>query len=162
MFGLGREILRVIGQTARDTQQQIDSMRLQMSRLIDALADLGGISKDYIVLRAELAASQAQLGQLQSSFTWLTEHVNRLERERAELLARVLGVSFPAMTLESTAPTPTQSRIVGRPLEADEDNYAGSIPALQAVGALFEDVGDEHAAQLGARHDSMGNVTWTK
>lgn len=158
MFGLGREIVRSLerlAENALDNRQQLEAMKGQLS-------DLAGIGKDYITLRSELAASQAQLGQLQSSFTWLTEHVNRLERERAELLARVLGVSFPAMTLESTAPTPTQSRIVGRPLEADDDSYAGSIPALQAVGALFEDVGDENAAQLGARHDSMGNVTWTK
>lgn len=111
----------------------------------------------------EVVALSEQLGQLQSSFTWLTEHVNRLERERAELMARVLAVNFPAMRLDRLeapdAPTPTQTRIVGRPAE---DDYAGTIPALQAVGALFEDVGDEHAAALGARHDAMGNVTWTK
>lgn len=160
MFGIWREVIRSlerISQDAEDTRQHVTSMASQLS-------DLAGIGKDYIKLRSELAANQAQLGQLQSSFTWLTEHVNRLERERAELMARVLAVSFPAMSIDRTgpadaAPTPTQTRIVGRPVE---DDYGNSIPALQAVGALFEDVGDEQAAALGARHDAMGNVTWTK
>lgn len=153
---LGREVVRSVERLSADLNAKVETMQRQV-------ADLLQIATDYVKLRSELAASQAQLGQLQSSFGWLTEHVNRLERERAELMARVLAVNFPAMTLDRTgateAPTPTQSRILGRPAE---DDYAGTIPALQAVGALFEDVGDEAASALGARHDSMGNVTWTK
>jgi len=111
--------------------------------------------------QTELASKTAELAALRASFEWLTEHVNRLERERSELLARLMGVSLPAMSLgvREDVPTPTQTQVFGR---AAEDEYGGSIPALQAVGALFEDVGDEHASQLGARHDAMGNVTWTK
>lgn len=100
-----------------------------------------------------------QLSQLQSSFEWLTTHVNRLERERAELFARVLNLQLPAMTLErqkeeSTSP----SQIAGTP----GDSYENTIPALQAVGGLFEDVGDDAAARMGIQHDGMGNVKWTR
>ncbi len=116
----------------------------------------------HVKTQQELLDARAQIAALRSSFEWLTEHVNRMEQERAALLSRVLGLTVPAMNIgrEATdAPTPTQSRIVGRPAE---DEYAGTIPALQAVGALFEDAGDEGAAALGAKHDAMGNVTWTK
>lgn len=111
---------------------------------------------------AEEVAAHAQtreaLAALRATQAWLHEHVNRLEADRQALLARVLQVQVPAMHL-SVAPEPTPTP-QGSP--EDQDAYASTIPALQAVGSLFEDVGDEAAAELGVGHDEHGNVIWRR
>lgn len=131
-----------------------------------AQTELTGAKISLQETREELHESHAnvlrlteQLAQLRSSFEWLTNHVNRLERERAELFARVLNLQLPAMSLErQKEESVSPSQIAGTP----GDSYEDSIPALQAVGGLFEDVGDDAAAKMGIKHDDMGNVKWTR
>lgn len=110
----------------------------------------------------KLKAERDQLVALKASFEWLTNHVNRLETERNLLTQRVLGMNLPPMQLERVPddpPTPTQSRIVGRPRE---DDYASSIPAAQAMQTIFEDIGDDAAKEQGIEHDEAGNVVYTR
>lgn len=130
-----------------------DTTRLAKSRQIS--------ETDLADLHAKLLSTTEQLAALRSTFAWLTEHVNRLERERAILFQRVLLLNVPAMELsraQSEPPTPGENRIVGKPIE---DQYDHTVPGAQAL-SIFEDVGDQTAALMGIQHDDMGNVRWTK
>lgn len=133
-----------------------DTVAAQLKKANETVAELREVVHEQHAMELSLTS---QLSQLQSSFEWLTQHVNRLERERAELFARVLNLQLPAMTLErEKAPSISPSQVVGVP----GDSYENTIPALQAAGGLFEDVGDDAAARLGVGHDDMGNVKWTR
>jgi hypothetical protein len=78
--------------------------------------------------------------------------LNQVEAERAMLLSRVTGVPTfaPAITRAPDAP-------LHRPLESSEP---GSI--LDGLSALFEDVGDDMAAKIGAGHDQFGALQFEK
>lgn len=118
---------------------------------------------EVVQLRERVAQLERQLATTQANFEWLSAHVNRLEAERSTLLSRVLHLQLPAPEIvrDHTAapPTPTQNRIAGVPVE---DDYANSIPALQAMQNAFEDMGDEAASALGIVHDRAGNVVHTR
>lgn len=152
---------------SRAEYQKLVTAAAAAEHLQARLEDTKAIRLTLAELRAQSAKERErelklteQLAQLRSSFEWLTTHVNRLERERAELFARVLNLQLPAMSLErEPQPSISPNQVVGRPAE---DSYENSIPALQAAGGLFEDVGDEAASRLGVGHDDMGNVKWTR
>lgn len=121
-------------------------------------------SRDHdenIELRTKVAQLTQQLTVAQTNFDWLAAHVNRLEAERSQLLSRVLAISFPAPEIvrDTPPPTPTQSRFAGVPVE---DEYANSIPAVQAMQNAFDDIGDEAASTLGIIHDRQGHVVHTR
>jgi exonuclease VII large subunit len=108
------------------------------------------------------AATREQLAALRSTLTWMTEHVNRLEQDRQALFAKVLDVQLPALEVRVTRRAEAEAASAPTPGAGPEgqDEYAETIPALQAAGVLFEDVGDEAARQLGIEHDELGNVRW--
>jgi hypothetical protein len=114
-----------------------------------------------VVLETEKTALTQQLAALRASFEWLTQHVNRLERERAVLLQRVLGVTLPVPEI-GRASEPDRVGVATPPTAPTQPDYSTTIAGLQALGAAFEDVGDELAAQLGLRHDEFGNVRSTR
>ena len=121
---------------------------------------------------SQIAMLEAEAARLRASCDWLAQHVSELKVERAQLFERVLNVSLPVISIaredaderpsrppELTpevlrsmaaryAPMPTGERgtvfnpAVERPIPAAE------AEAMAAM-AIFEDVGDAKARELG-------------
>jgi hypothetical protein len=77
----------------------------------------------------------------QNNFEWARLRLNQVEQERSTLLASMLKAPIGALEIERRL-TPAEG--AGMPHIPD---------------ALFEDVGDEAASQLGVEHDDLGVVT---
>jgi hypothetical protein len=109
------------------------------------------------------AALRQQLAVQQQNFDWLANHVNRLEIERSQLLARIAGIGVVAPQIVRD-PTPQPPGIIGgipvqdRP-EGEEPGMA--LAAMQS--SSFEDMGDAAAQQFGVQHDpKTGSVIYTR
>lgn len=102
---------------------------------------------------AEARASQLcqQAAVQQQNFDWLANHVNRLEVERATLLARCLdiGVAVPTIGRVTTLPLHT----LGIPVTDRPDNEEPGMAATAMQAGSFEDMGDLAADQFGVCHD---------
>jgi hypothetical protein len=88
----------------------------------------------------------SRLAALQSTLDWMTTHLNQVERERAELFAKVTGVGT-AVPVIRTERSPLHS--TPAPVETPDG-------VLSGMSALFEDMGDESATRLGVHLDSDG------
>ena len=86
------------------------------------------LQAELAVSRAECAAAKLQLGITQSNFSWLTNQVNALQAERAQLLEKAYNIRVPVPEIMRTATSPR-------------------LPAI--TDELFEDMGDEMATKLG-------------
>lgn len=121
---------------------------------------------DYLATHHELASARAarevlsrELAIKQQNVDWLTQHVNRLEVERAELIARVLDLRFPVPMITRDLPPVGMGRAI-----PETDRPAGEPVGVAAASlglSTFEDVGDDLAAHLGIGHDLAGNVRFS-
>lgn len=117
---------------------------------------------------ADTRAAEAtrQLAVMQQNFDWLANHVNRLERERQTLLARLLDVGLVAPQIGRTSTGPARpGAIVGAPIPEEDrpatDEIGMALAGVQA--SSFEDMGDVAAGLYGVAHDpTTGMVTYTK
>jgi len=82
--------------------------------------------------RAKRETSIARIAHLESSFTWLTKHVNTLALQNGELLHRITGLPTPVAQIERGPVAPPGS-------------FGGDGPNV----ALHEDMGDEAAKREG-------------
>lgn len=89
----------------------------------DVVADL---KEEVSALRAERDALKLQLATTQIQFDWLRVKVNGMEIERAQLLEKAYNIKVPVPEIVRTT---------------------GKTPSFNS--ALFEDVGDEVAKELG-------------
>lgn len=121
---------------------------------------------------------RARLASQQTTIDWLITHVNTLTLERAQLYQRI-GVYVPVPEIARTSPAPGVDRYevpdhqraadVGELLAAARDlrsdAEAQRTRSENAVGAempdalaIFEDVGDTVARQIGRAHDDAGQA----
>lgn len=146
--------------------------------IVDTVAQLVAQKEINAKLEAALAAEKARVD-------WFMQHVNELKVERAALYER-LGVHLPVPTIERVGPVHYPS---AAPLPGMDDNYvppAGGQPAdLGNILATardvreraeqarrqppmdlpfqgFDDIGDEAAAAIGAKHDGTGRVIYER
>jgi len=85
------------------------------------------LREDLAVVRAERDSLKLQLATSQNHFDWLRVRVNALEIERVQLIEKAYGIKVPA------------PEITRQP----------AVPHLDFNTALFEDVGDKQAKELG-------------
>lgn len=103
--------------------------------------DLFQVSKESAdALRTELATVRAERDALklseataQSHFSWLTLRVNALEAERAQLIQKAFGIHIPVPEIVRTT----------------SNQRAGNSNVFELTSALFEDLGDAAAKELG-------------
>lgn len=136
-----------------------------------------------IAEKAVNAELRAQLARERERFAWAAEMMNELRLERAELYRRI-GIVVPTPQIEraSTPPLPgaDDNYVVpdgGKAADIGELMAAArelrdkrTRPALKdlavppaAIGAdMFEDVGDDGAAAIGAQHDTAGNLVYAR
>jgi hypothetical protein len=133
----------------------------------DLLRRNAALEQQVTDLRVDLARAHAHLD-------WLSQHVSALTTERAILFDRVLNIQIPALTVarETVAPSPP-SDAVAPPLTPE---LLRALPPVytrpvgvpkhdaepEANPAIFEDIGDERASQLGATWDPDGKLVFTK
>lgn len=86
------------------------------------------LSEENGILRTERDVLKQQITVAQSNFDWLKSRVNALEIERAQLIKKAYGIDVPAPEIVKQH-DPRQ--------------------ILQMTSALFEDVGEEAARELG-------------
>lgn len=90
-----------------------------------------GLREELAATRSELVLTKAQLQHSQTSFDWLKSRVNALEIERAQLMQKAYGISVPVPeVVRTTVPMPASNM-------------------LDLNSALFEDIGDDAARELG-------------
>lgn len=98
--------------------------------------DLFRVAKDTVdSQREELATLKVERDRLKSELAssranedWMRLRINSLEVERAQLMAKAYGINVPVPEIVRTSPNKT-------PMELN--------------GALFEDIGEDAARQLG-------------
>ncbi len=82
--------------------------------------------------RATLEEKIARVAHLESSFTWLTQHVNTLALQNGQLLHKATGVNIPVPQIERGPATPP-----------------GTLGDGQFDSAIHEDMGDPAAKKEG-------------
>lgn len=82
-------------------------------------AELAKLAAENTMLRSQLATTQA-------NFEWIRTRINTLEVERAQLIEKAYGIKTPV---------PEISR--------------SKSPVMQFDAALFDDIGDKAAKELG-------------
>jgi len=97
---------------------------------------------DYDRLVSEAAAGRAKqeqyiarLAHLESSFTWLTQHVNTLALQNGQLLHKATGVPIPVPSIERGPVNPPGTVSDGKDATFDS--------------AIHEDMGDDMAKREG-------------
>ena len=96
--------------------------------------DLFRISKDTVdgfreelaTVRTERDGLKSQLATTQANFEWIRVRVNTLEQERAQLIEKAYGIKVPV-------PEIVRANVIGP----------------QFTTALFEDIGEKAAKELG-------------
>lgn len=106
---------------------------------------LVGAAANAAVLASQNAAHVATID-------WLRLRLNQCEGERGALLAKVAGVAVNVPIVHDLGPR--------SPLQSKPDVPPNASSILDAMGAMFEDPGDEGAAKLGARHLDDGSVEY--
>lgn len=95
--------------------------------------------------KASHREAEVLLAEKTSTLDWMRHRVNALEKERAVLMAKLVGVALPTPELEPAG-------------VVNSTNL--SQPYMGGVG--FEDVGDAEARQLGIFHDADGHITYDR
>jgi hypothetical protein len=81
---------------------------------------------------------------LHTTMDWMKMRLTQLEQERAQLIYRYMGVKITVPEIE------------------DEQPQNGVNHTLNDAAALFSDMGDQAAAELGVEWDEDGRVKYTK
>jgi hypothetical protein len=127
---------------------------------------------------------RTRLARAEANFDWLASHVNELKLERAALLERCLGLQLagvPFIQREALATAlpgidpgyapalgrlPNLGDVLAKARELADVAKRGGEPETIASTApdmiVFEDMGDEAAAQAGIRHAADGTVVHTR
>ncbi len=87
---------------------------------------LATLREELTTLRIERDFLKTELSSTKANFNWLTVRCNALEAERAQLLEKAYNIRVPV---------PEIMRVQGNPIDMNAD--------------IFNDMGDERAAQLG-------------
>lgn len=85
------------------------------------------LNEELLVVRAERDILKTQLAVSQNEFSWLSQRVNALEVERAQLIEKVHGIRAAVPMIEHRPTT---------------------LP-IQFTTALFDDMGDKAAREVG-------------
>lgn len=133
---------------------------------------------DNGVLHGRLERGGAENERLKAQCDFLAARVTILETERAMLLERLLGIQMPVPTYaREETPPKTPDRLTpdalaalpprGAPMPEGARGRVFTAPAeptaedrLADAQALFEDVGDERARELGIQHTPDGTVRY--
>ena len=97
---------------------------------------------------AQTAVLTAQVASLTTTADWLRVRVNQLEHERATLFQAVTKLPMNVPSIRPTEPYAASS--------------APPPATLRDMAALFDDVGDTLARELGIDHDADGRLVYTK
>jgi chromosome segregation ATPase len=124
-------------------QGEIDSLRQRLAGTAGALTAQHERAAGAI---AEAATLKEQNRVLQTHLDWLRVRVNQIEAERARLIEKALQIKVAVPTISSPLHPPDRT----------------AAPKLEQLAALFEDVGDEAARELGIEHDADGGVLYRK
>ena len=87
---------------------------------------VGSMREELSAIRTENAMLKSQLLTTEANFKWLTTRVNALEVERAQLIQRAYNIAVPVPEIVRPAANP-----------------------LELNSALFEDLGDKLAREMG-------------
>src|SRR5262245_31881137 len=148
-FFVSRAFIAILGRVADDAREEAATARARAER---AERDAAALAATNRTLERQNAVSQANQ-------EWLRMQVNLLTDERARLMERDLSFS------------PTRSEIVGMPSAAtttpgatredERRRRADEVIADATTGAgMFEDMGDEAAAELGITSAPDGSVVY--
>lgn len=137
-------------QTERESL--IEAFELQehtLNRLLDER------NREIAVLQSENAVLKHQLSIAQNNFEWSRVRLNSVEQERAVLIDRVLGVTFPVPVMTREAgPADTRTMVE----KEAEDASSALLKGLGMPLDMFDDVGDDAAKAAGLVHEDDGTV----
>lgn len=118
-----------------------------------------------------------RIASLEKHLQWLSEHVSRVESERAMLLQKI-GIGAVPMSVSYRAAPDAGSEIldaferaarniVGTPHEEspaamEHDLPEDSMPSSLHQALSFEDMGDDAAGRAGIKTEPDGTVTYTR
>ena len=145
-------------------------------------------AENYKAAAMKLELLAAENSRLKSQVDWMAAHVTMLEQERAILLDRLLGVQVPTREIvREEGPPPGEPRLtpeavknlVARfapPPEGEkgvifninerrpsaEDPVDVAQKEAAAAMSIFEDMGDEKAAQTGAGWNEEGELAFSR
>lgn len=84
------------------------------------------LREELAAANAELTATRTALATTQANFEWIRSRVNVLEVERAQLIEKAYGIKSPVPEIARS-----------------------SYPKLELDSALFDDIGDKAAKEMG-------------
>jgi len=124
------------------------------------------VCETFEQIRGELTEKTARIASLEAHLDWLSQHVNRLEAERTQLLARIgVGVATPVIEYNPEqfgTPASQAPSNLARDEDVEQGTPEDSIHAAVHQAVSFEDMGDDAAAVSGVKHAADGTVLYTR